>query len=190
MKLTVSGKQIDVSEAFQGHVKTAFDGAMEKYSIEPVDAHVTITKTVHHKFHADISAHLGRGIYLRAQGECDEPYTCFDQAFEKLGGRLKKHKKRIVHHHRHRDTHGEMPLELAPKYIVSGHDEHLEEENPVIVAETQTQILTLTVSEAVMAMDLGDVPAIMFRNQKNGHLNMVYRRADGHIGWVDPSPGK
>ena len=188
MNLNISGKQVDISETFQTHVKNAFETAKDKYSVDPIDANIVITKTAHHKFHSDISAHLGRGIYLRAQGECDEAYMCFDKAFDKLTTRLRKHKKRIVHHHKHRDSHS-TPLEMAPNYIVSGEDHHIEEsEHPVIVAETTTEILKLSVSEAVMAMDLGDLPAIMFRNQSTGNLNMVYRRADGHIGWVDPKP--
>jgi hypothetical protein len=130
---------------------------------------------------------------MEAQGEADLPYPAFDMACDHLAKRLRRHKGRLQHHHKeiaNRETLS------AQQYILSGDledldqdgpdDEAVGQDQPVVVAEMATDILSLTVSEAVMHLDLSDLPALMFRNSAHGGLNMIYRRQDGNIGWVDP----
>ena len=141
-----------------------------------------------HLFRADITVHAGRGIVLQSNATASEPYPAFDAAAARIAKRLRRYKTKIVDHHhetvRHEDS------QVAQAFILHGIEPEHEEEandNPVVVAEMTTPIDLLTVSEAVMRMDLGDMPALMFRNRAHGGLNMIYRRQDGHIGWVDPA---
>jgi ribosome hibernation promoting factor len=148
--------------------------------------------------------HIGRGIQIQAQGDADSPYPAFDTAAEHLAKRLRRYKRRLRDHHQKTDAaHAPMP---ARQYVLAAQAESDEAEidgaeidgaeaevgaadgdaAPVIVAEMTTEISSLTVSEAVMHMDLGELPALMFRNDSHGGLNMIYRRPDGNIGWIDP----
>ena len=189
MQLSVKGRQIDVSEAFRLHVEEALRTMFSKYFGDAIEANVTLSREAYlHK--AVVSAHVGRNIQLTAHGEADGPYNAFDAAADRLSKRLRRHKRRLRDHHKSDSGVDSTP---AQQYILAGHDEGREaedggtsDEQPVVVAEMATEIPTLTVGEAVMRMDLADVSAMMFRNKAHGGLNMVYRRPDGNIGWVDP----
>ena len=197
MHLAVKGKQIDVGDSLRTHVADSLNGMIGKYFGNPIEATVVFSREAH-LFRADISVHVGRGIVLQSVSNASEPYPAFDTAAEKLAKRLRRHKRRLRdHHHEQARTDEPMP---ASQYVLrgdgedSGGEEHGDEthgangdaEPPVIVAEMATTIETRTVGEAVMRMDLGDLPARMFRNRAHGGLNMIYRRSDGHVGWVDP----
>jgi len=142
-----------------------------------------------HLFRADITVHAGRGIVLQANAAANEPYPAFDLAAERIARRLRRYKKKIVD--LHHESHRAEEAVVANAFVLHGQEHHDREEeandNPVVVAEMTTPIESLTVSEAVMRLDLGDLPALMFRNRGHGGLNMIYRRPDGHIGWVDPA---
>lgn len=211
MHLAVKGKQIDVGDSLRTHVADSLNGMIGKYFGNPIEATVVFSREAH-LFRADISVHVGRGIVLHSVSNADEPYPAFDTAAEKLAKRLRRHKRRLRDHH-HEQARAEEPMP-ASQYVLRGDGEHPEAEDqgaddqgagdqnaargetahgmngeaepPVIVAEMATTIETLTVGEAVMRMDLGDLPALMFRNRAHGGLNMIYRRGDGHVGWVDP----
>lgn len=186
MQLSVKGKQIDVGDALRNHVETKLNEVTGKYFSGSLDAHVTFSREAH-LFRADITVHAGRGIVLQANASANEPYPAFDIAADRIAQRLRRHKKKIVA--QHHDQQRQEQAFLARAYVLPGDGETEEEanDNPVVVAEMTTPIETLTVGEAVMRLDLGDLPALMFRNSANNGLNMIYRRADGHIGWVDPS---
>lgn len=186
MQLSVKGKQIDVGDALRGHVESKLNEVTGKYFSGSLDAQVTFSREAH-LFRADITVHAGRGIVLQANASASEPYPAFDMAADRIAQRLRRHKKKIVAQH-HEQQREEQAF-LARAYVLPGDGETEEEanDNPVVVAEMTTPIETLTVGEAVMRLDLGDLPALMFRNSANSGLNMIYRRADGHIGWVDPS---
>ncbi|WP_299617574.1 ribosome-associated translation inhibitor RaiA [Pelagibius sp.] len=190
MQLSVKGKQLDVGDALRTHVTESLSRILDKYFGDAIDCAVTLSRDAH-LYRAVVSAHVGRGIKLEAQGEASEPYPAFDAAAERLSTRLRRHKRRLRDHSNKLAGAEDAPLP-AQQYILAGEgDEELSEESggdnqPVVVAEMTTEIPTLTVSEAVMHMDLGDMPAMMFRNSAHGGLNMVYRRSDGNIGWVDP----
>jgi len=191
MSVTVKGKQIDVGEALRGYVNDNLGQAVAKYFTSPFEGQVVFSKDAH-KYTADIQLHLGRGLTIQSHGEAGEAYPAFDAGLEKLARQLLRYKKRIADHHRREKA--EEAHQAALSYVLEPHDEEKHDtvanDQPIVIAEMQTSIATLTVSEAVMRMDLGDLPALLFRNAANGGLNMVYRRRDGNIGWVDPAGNK
>ncbi len=189
MQLSVQGRQIDVSDAFRNHVEDALGTIFNKYFGDAIEASVTLSREAH-LLKAVVTAHVGRNIQLTAQGEADAPYPAFDMAADRLSKRLRRHKRRLRDHHK-----ADSGLESIPaqQYILAGATAEDEEDEqvvavgqPAVVAEMTTEIPTLTVGEAVMRMDLAEHSAMMFRNKAHGGLNMLYRRADGNIGWVDP----
>ena len=190
MQLSVKGQQLDVGDALRTHVDESLSRILDKYFGDAIDCAVTLSREAH-LYRAVVSAHVGRGIKLEAQGEANEPYPAFDAAAERLSTRLRRYKRRLRDHSNKLVDVDGTPLP-AQQYILAGEseeshsDESGSDSQPVVVAEMTTEIPALTVSEAVMHMDLGDLPAMMFRNSAHGGLNMIYRRSDGNIGWIDP----
>jgi ribosome hibernation promoting factor len=186
MNLIVKGQQIDVGDALREHVRVSLDGVFGKYFGDAIDATVTFSRDAH-LYRASLSAHVGRGIMAQSEATADQPYAAFDQAGERLAKRLRRHKRRLRDHHK-------TPVETlsAGLYVLAADAPEGEtaDENangrPPVIAEMKTEIATLTVSEAVMRLDLADGGAMMFVNRAHGGLNMVYRRPDGNVGWVDP----
>lgn len=142
----------------------------------------------------DCNVHLPSGIVLQSTGRADDPYAALEVSLDKMEKRVRRYKRRLKDHH----TNGqpELPAQFAAETLIQvpADDADTDEDTgvelgdaPLTVAETQVQIRTMTVSEAVMQLELRDVPALMFRNASHDGLNMVYRRPDGHIGWVDPA---
>lgn len=187
MQLSVKGKQIDVGDALRSHVEARLKDITGKYFNDSLDAHVTFSREGH-SFRADITVHAGRGITLQANGSANEPYPAFDMAADRVARQLKRYRNKIKDHH-HEGKSREAEAMMANAFVLHGAQDSEEEanDNPVVVAEMTTPIETMSVSEAVMRLDLGDLPALMFRNRANGGLNMIYRRDDGNVGWVDPS---
>ncbi|MFT5181479.1 MAG: ribosomal subunit interface protein [Alphaproteobacteria bacterium] len=190
MHINISGQQLDVGDSLRAHISESLDAVVEKYFGQAIDASVVLTRE-RFSIRADLAVHIGRGIYVRAHESADDAYAAFDVAAAHLGKRLRRHKRRLRDHHAARENAKTVRAQqyiLAPYELVAndGDDVDIESDNPVIVAEDQTEIENLTVSEAVMRMDLADVPAMVFRNAGNGGLNVVYRRSDGNIGWIDP----
>jgi ribosomal subunit interface protein len=194
MQLSVQGKQLDVGDALRTHVDDALSRTLGKYFGDAVEVKVTLSRE-RHLYRAVVSAHIGRGIHLEAQGEANEPYPAFDMAADRLSTRLRRHKRRLRDHHK--DLAESREVLTAQSYILAGEpgdEEYFEEEEirqdgdgePMVIAEMTTKIESLTVSDAVMRMSLADAPVLMFRNSAHGGLNVVYRREDGNIGWIDP----
>lgn len=190
MQLTVKGKQLDVGDALRTHVGDSLNSTVGKYFNNSLEANVVFSRDAH-LFKADIQVHVGRGIMLQSAAEATEPYPAFDTACDKLAKRLRRYKRRL------RDHHGEAehaPVTARYQILEAEAEDHEDEKvagdangvAPVVVAEMQTTIDQLSVSEAVMRMELADKQALLFRNRAHGGLNMVYRRADGNVGWVDP----
>jgi ribosomal subunit interface protein len=188
MKLSVKGKQIDVGDALRSHVKFHLEEVIGKYYGDSLDAAVTFSRDAH-LFRADIMVHGGHGVLLQSNASADQPYPAFDAAVERLSGRLRRHKTKITQQH-HEAGREKIDSMVANSFVLHGDAKGSEEEvsdNPAIIAEMTTPVETLTVGEAVMRLDLGDLPALLFRNRGHGGLNMIYRRPDGNIGWVDPA---
>ncbi|MGD0104581.1 MAG: ribosome-associated translation inhibitor RaiA [Rhodopila sp.] len=193
MQITVSGKQVDLSDALRTRVSTQMETIAGKYFDHALEAHVTFSRA-RSFFTCDINVHAGRGLQLRGEGEAADANTAFDDAAEHIAKRLRRYRRRVNEHHR--DLAQRARPEAARQYIlleeangadvVAADARSLDEAYATVVAETQTEIASLSVGEAVMRMDLADQPVMMFRNSASGVLNVVYRRGDGHIGWIDP----
>lgn len=185
MQVLVSGKQIDVGDALRSHVSERLVAAIGKYFADPIDAHVVFSREGQ-GYRADCAVHIGHGIDAHSRADAAEIYASFDVAAERLEKRLRRYKRRLRNH---RDRERPLAVLQAQDYVLAseaGEDEEVGEEfNAVIVAESQRDVHARTVGEAVMEMDLADLPVVLFRNAGNGHLNVVYRRHDGHVGWID-----
>ncbi len=192
MQITVSGKQVELSDALRERVSRLLDSIAGKYFDHAMESHVTFGRA-RSFFTCDINMHAGRGLQLRGEGEAADANTAFDDAAEHIAKRLRRYRRRVNDHHR--DLAQRARPETARQFVLrnaaSGPDappeeRTLDEAFATVVAETRTEIASLSVGEAVMRMDLADQAAMMFRNSASGVLNVVYRRADGHIGWIDP----
>ena len=187
MRYQISGKQIDIGAALQTHVKTELDEILSKYAGRPTDAHVVFSKSGH-EYVCESIVHLSTGLTAQATGKAHEIYAAFDSSGEKMDKQLRRYKRRLKDHHAGRSQ----PVELsdAGSYILHPRDESDEAAedtvNAMIVAETETKIPALSVGEAVMQMEIASAPVLVFRNEKHNGINVVYRRDDGNIGWIDP----
>ncbi len=187
MRYKISGKQIDVGDALKTHVEQELASVVEKYAERPTDAHVVFSKNAA-AFACEATVHLSTGLTAQASGQAHEIYAAFDACSEKMEKQLRRYKRRLKDHHRARAE----PVELsgASAYILAseteGGDSEPESLQPIIVAEMETRIPSLSVGEAVMQMELAGVPVLVFRNEGKDGLNVVYRRDDGNIGWIDP----
>lgn len=189
MQLHISGRHVDLGESFQQHVEKRLTEGLNKYLDRIPSIDVVVSKQAHHQFRVDIHGNTGThsGIVLKSQAEANEIYAAFEEAAAKIEKQLRRYKRRLKDH-QNRETNDARRFQ-ARKYVLQAEapDAELEEKSaPVVVAEKATDIATLSVSDAVMRMDLADLPALMFYNSANGRLNVVYRRVDGNISWVDP----
>lgn len=189
MKFQITGKQIDIGESLQTHVKDTLTSVMEKFSGRPTDANVTFSKSGP-EYVCESVVHLSTGLTTQAKGSAHEIYASFEAAAEKMEKQLRRYKRRLKDHQRDRPD----PVEVmeAASYILAAQAESDDDADtaetpaPMIVAEMETKVPTISVSEAVMQMELADTPILVFRNEKHNGVNVVYRREDGNIGWIDP----
>jgi ribosomal subunit interface protein len=187
MRYQISGKQIDIGEALQTHVKTELGEILEKYAGRPTEAYVVFSKSGH-EFVCESVVHLSTGLTAQATGKANEIYAAFDASGEKMDKQLRRYKRRLKDHHAGRSQ----PVEVseAGSYILESRDEADEGAHDtvhgMIVAEMETKIPSLSVGEAVMQMEIASAPLLVFRNEKHSGINVVYRRDDGNIGWIDP----
>ena len=188
MHFQISGKHLDVGDSLKDHVQKELGTILKKFAIRPVQALVTFSRN-RHEFVCESAVHLSTGLTAAANGRATEIYASFDLAADRMEKQLRRHKRRLKDHHRKRTS----PIETtgAPKYILSAQDNENEStENdslqPVIIAEMETDIKSLSVGEAVMQMELTGEPVLVFRNETHQGFNVVYRRKDGNFGWIDP----
>lgn len=187
MRYQISGKQIDVGEALQGHVRTELDATVERYAQRPTEAVVVFARDAH-EFVCEATLRLSTGLTAQARGAATEVYAAFEQCRERMDKQLRRHKRRLRDHHRERSQ----PVEVggAASYILASPGDEDEAESatlqPIIIAEMETEVPTLSVGEAVMQMELAGVPLLVFRNERHGGVNVVHRRDDGNVGWIDP----
>ncbi len=191
MTLRVSGKNIDIGEALRSHVQQRISVMATKYFDGSISGHVTL-EPEGSAYRTDCALHLSSGITLHAEAIAHDPYASFDQAAGRIEKRLRRYKGRLKAHHPAANGAGfeaTGQTTLANYVIVPPDDdsEEIEDFNPVVVAETTGRLRDLSVSAAVMDLDLTGAPVIVFRHAGNGRVNIVYRRLDGHIGWIDPT---
>ena len=190
MQVLVTGKQLDVGDSLRGHAEATIAAVVERYFERAIEAHVVFSRE-RHLILSDISVRAGRGLLVQCHGEASDPYVAFDSAAERLDKQLRRYKRRLRSQHKGAKDGGDLlpaiDYVLAPiaeeeaKPAAAGDDQA-----PLVIAEMPTTIPRLSVSEAVMHLDLADLPALMFRNSAHGNLSLVYRRRDGNVGWVDP----
>jgi len=161
-------------------------GEATKYFDRSFDGTVTVEKRGH-QIITDCNVHLPSGIILQSSGNASDPYASLEDSLEKMEKRVRRYHRRLKDHHKR----APMPSEPATAFILKGAEEDEtpadKGDAPLIVAESASDVKTMSVSEAVMQLELSDTPAVLFRNVKHSGLNMVYRRGDGNIGWVDPA---
>jgi len=203
MQITVSGKQLDLSDALCGRVTAHLDNIATKYFGHALEAEVTFSRA-RSFFTCDINLHAGRGLRLRGEGEALDANTAFDDAAEHIAKRLRRYRRRVNEHAR--DLANRERPEAARQFVLAQGEADGEADqvngaaedgaaadgspangnSATVIAEQAAEINWLSVDEAVMQMDLADQPLLMFRNRQSGTLNVVYRRSDGNIGWIDP----
>ncbi|MCC6304704.1 MAG: ribosome-associated translation inhibitor RaiA [Rhodobacteraceae bacterium] len=187
MRYQISGKQIDVGEALQGRVRRDFDATVERYAQRPTEAVVVFARDAH-EFVCEATIRLSTGLTAQARGAATEVYAALDQCRERMDKQLRRHKRRLRDHHRERSQ----PVEVGggSSYILASPSDEDEAESaslqPIIIAEMETTVPTLTVGEAVMQMELAGTTLLVFRNERHGGVNVVHRREDGNVGWIDP----
>jgi ribosomal subunit interface protein len=196
MSFRVSGKNIEVGEALRERISARVLEALEKYFDGGFSGHVTVGKEAF-GFHTECVVHLDSGIVLRADAMAADAYLSADQAAENLEKRLRRYHRRLKDYHagKRHDGRGEGSAgrdDSASSYVIAAPDheaeEHVTEFSPVIIAEATTAYKRLSVSEAVIELDMTGAPVVVFRHAGNGRVNLVYRRSDGNVGWIDP-PG-
>ncbi|MDE3120210.1 MAG: ribosome-associated translation inhibitor RaiA [Paracoccaceae bacterium] len=191
MRYQISGKQIDIGDALQTHVKSEIDETVGKYAQRPTEAVVVFSRNAH-QFACECTVHLATGLNVSARGQATEIYAAFESCREKMDKQLRRYKRRLRDHQHVRSE----PVEFAggASYILAASEDAEESEptslQPMIIAEMEAKIPSLSVGEAVMQMELGGSHLLVFRNEKNSGINVVYRRDDGNIGWIDPANTK
>jgi len=191
MRYQISGKQIDIGEALQTHVKSELGEVIEKYAQRPTEAVVVFSRTAF-EYYCETVLRLSTGLTAQATGHATEIYAAFEACREKMDKQLRRYKRRLRSHYTNRTE----PVEFAKgsSYILAATTEPEDVEpdtlQPMIIAEMETRVPSITVGEAVMQMELAGQPLLVFRNEGHGGVNVVYRRDDGHIGWIDPRNSK
>ncbi len=208
MDISVSGHKMNVGEALTEHAQDRLATISEKFFSRSIDAKSTFTK-IGHLFHVDISMHPNQGINLQARADADDPYAAFEAAADRVEKQLRRYKRRLKNHHN--AAHREVVVQLGRETVFrpepedapdgpdgpEGPEGHVNgaadgspaddaSDQPLIIAETETRIPTVSVSDAVMLMDLAGTDALMFKNSKTGGHEVVFRRSDGNIGWISP----
>ena len=189
MDIRVSGHQVDTGDALRTHVETRLQAVAEKYFAKTQGAHVTLGRGPRdHGFVCDIVAHVMQGVVLKASGQANEAHPAFDVAAEKIEKQLRRYMRRLKDRHSAGNGNGDAAILDNAGYTVFLAAEEEEEiaDNPLIIAETRVDVPEASVSDAVMMLDLRNTNALLFRNMGTGAHNMVYRRGDGTIGWVEP----
>lgn len=191
MQIIVSGKGVEVGESLRTHMEQQIAEHVQKYIDRVTSIHAVVSREAH-LFRVDITGNLGThaGLVVRGRGQLADVYAAFDEALDRVSKQLRRYKRKITNHQKQSmdGVDAQSRRVRAKKYVLppetGEHDD--DKQAGLVIAEKPTDIETLTVSEAVMKMDLQDLPALMFFNSAHGRLNIVYRRADGNISWVDP----
>ncbi|HEY8335030.1 MAG TPA: ribosome-associated translation inhibitor RaiA [Tardiphaga sp.] len=194
MTLRISGKSINVGDALRGRVSERTDEVLRKYFDGNYSGHITLSKDGF-GFRTDCALHLDSGVTLEADSNAADAYASADQALLQIEKRLRRYKSRLKDRSA-RKAHAvaeaiselETPTLDAPSYVIEAiaDEDEISAYNPVIIAEATTSLKRLSVSEAVMELDFTGVPVVVFQHGSSGRVNIIYRRPDGNVGWVDP----
>lgn len=188
MVLKISGKNVDIGQALRTRIDATVSDAVKKYFNGGYSGHITVTKGGR-GFETECAIHLDTGMIFEARGSAGDAHASFDLAAERLEKRLRRYKRRLKDHKKNTAQPEVLAGVDASAFVLQAPDEDEEigeDYSPAIVAETRTPIQTLSVSAAVMELDRTEVPVVVFRNASHGNVNVVFRRPDGHFGWIDP----
>ena len=186
MSLRITGKNFDLGESMREHIEERVEAAVSKYFDGSVSGHIVVD----HEgsgYRSECTLHLSSGMTLHSEGRAMEPYASFDSAATRLEKRLRRYNRRLKDHHTSKNAGAGM---MFADYELEAPDQEADvadDFNPVVVAEKSTALQTLPVSEAVMQLDLTGAPVVVFQHATSGAVNIVYRRPDGNIGWIDPA---
>jgi ribosomal subunit interface protein len=181
MDVKISGKGIDLGESLREYARNEMENLIDKYLQEDIDSSVLISKD-NRLFETEVCLRLNKGFVIKSHGASDDPYRSVSMALEILEERIKRHKNRIMDKARRSEWGKGVD---AIKYVVERKESSNSDEEHLVIAESEGAILSLSVSEAVMKLDLTEMPVVMFKNADSGRINVVYKRPDGHIGWID-----
>ncbi len=192
MTLRVSGKNLEIGEAFRAHIAARIDSTLAKYRAGQAAGHVTI-EPEGSGFRADCTLHLMSGTTLQADAKAHEPYACFNRAADLIENQIRRHRERLVDHHAGTAADGRTKLEqfLGEKASATQRNEPRAAkgeplEHPAVIAEPSSPVREMTVSGAALELDSTNAQVVVFRRASDGRTNIVYRRRDGNIGWIDP----
>ena len=185
MSVRVSGKHMEIGDSFRQRIEDQIGEAVTKYFDGGYSGQVIVEKAGS-RFSADCKVHLDTGIVLHAAGEANDPQISFDAAAQRIEKRLRRYKRRLKDHHAGNHTNGNAEVAYTVMDRIPDETDELPEDfAPTIVAESSKQLKTMSVASAVMALDMTDEPVLLFRSPGKEQLNIVYRRNDGNIGWID-----
>lgn len=189
MEIRVSGHQVDTGTALQEHASDRLNSIIEKYFSRAISAAVTFGKAPASSFACDIVMHVSHGLILKSRGQAQDAHAAFDQAADKIEKQLRRYKRRLKDHHEQSNYAAQQ--EDAAYIVFAGEEPGVEEvevaDAPPVIAETRIEVPEVTVADAVMLLDLQHANALFFKNAGTARHNMVYRRDDGTIGWVEPA---
>lgn len=186
MNLRISGKNMDIGDALRHRIEDRIDEAVSKFFDGGYTGHVTVEKSGS-GFECDCMVHLDTGIVLQAKGKMADATACFDAAAERIEKRLRRYKRRLKDHHGSHTSKADAAAAYVIMEAPAAEEEIPVDYAPITIAESSKQIRTQSVADAVLQLDLTDEPVIVFINGANENVNVVYRRSDGNIGWVDPA---
>lgn len=190
MSLRISGKHMDIGDAFRTRIQDRIGEAIGKYFDRGFSGHVNVMKSGS-RYTADCMVRLDSGMSLQATGDAQEPTAAFDAAADKLETRLRRYKRRLKSHASGSGNGAQTDVTYSVVAALADDDEEVPSDfSPAIVAESTVVLKTMSVASAVIELDTKDTPVVVFRNARNEHVNIVYRRPDGNIGWIDPSTAK
>lgn len=190
MDIRVSGHQVDTGAALQNHAEERLTAIVDKYFSRALSSHVTFSKAPQAAFRCDIVTHVMQGLILKGSALAQDAHHALDGAAEKIDKQLRRYKRRLKDRHEQNDF--ARNSEDAAYIVFEQADDEAEAEPaeaPLVIAETRVDVPEATVSDAVMMLDLRNTNALLFKNAGTGRHNMVYRRGDGSIGWVEPRAG-
>lgn len=190
MDIRVSGHQVDTGAALQEHASERLNTIVDKHFSRALSSTVTFGKAPSSAFAADIVLHVNNGLILKSHGQAHDAHEAFNQAADRIEKQLRRYKRRLKDRH---EQHEHAVREEEAAYTIFAPIEDSDDEvetpdnSPPVIAETRVDIPEVSVSDAVMLLDLRHTNALFFKNAGTGRHNMVYRRDDGSIGWVEPS---
>jgi ribosomal subunit interface protein len=189
MTIKVTGKNIDLGENLREYALNRLDTALDKYSGRSLSGQISVEKN-HDGFFTHCAIHLESGLDVQATGSGADAYGSVDSATDRLEKRLRRYKRRLKSHGQGVDGPAQLYESAGIDYVIDAEqaaDAESGEGSPAVIAETPARVRAMSVSDAVMQMDLADQAFLVFRNAAHGGINVVYRRPDGNIGWIDPS---